>query len=126
MAIQIANNRYIIHDNPRDYFRLGGSAWMILTRSAAEVVVQESTALKMLVVGFAGGFWRDPVYEERLDCMYSALLSDIASNRIIEGNSRALSSLVSMPKEYNAFIIVTEPPSPAGCSKNILTGLSAQ
>lgn len=116
-------DRQRLYDGERDYFDLGGSAVMKLSRSAAIGVCRNAVARGLLVVRIEGGINRDRTFEARLDAIWEGADPPIDADTAEQNNSRAANFIRSQGQDYNAFII-TDTPLTGWRHREVATGSS--
>lgn len=98
-----------LYQSSRDFFEIGGSATMMLRRSAAIQVCREAVDEGLVVVKIEGGFWQPQRFEARLDGIWDGLDPPLDQVSARENNFHAESYINSRREAFNAFIITTAP-----------------
>jgi hypothetical protein len=93
----------------KDFFEIGGSATMMLTRHATVDVCREAVEWGLVVVKIEGGFWEPQRFEARLDGIWDGLDPPLDQAAARENNFHAESFIRSKPASFNAFIITAAP-----------------
>jgi hypothetical protein len=100
-----------LFDSPSDFFKLGGSAAMKLSATAAYNLCQEVSHRDILIIRIEGGIWSPGRFEARLDCIWDGLDPPVTRAEAIENNNDAAefvrieSTMVRQDSApYNAFI----------------------
>jgi Colicin-E5 Imm protein len=92
--------------DPKEYFRLGGHAHMVLTTHAALTVCDMLTERGIFVVGVSGGHWRHPGYEERHDYGWWHFPERDGHMSLQENNEAAKQEIVNDNVEFGADVFL--------------------
>lgn len=96
-----------LYTSAEDFFRLGGSSVMRLSRSAA-IDVCLTAASRGLVVGIVeGGIFHDPGFEARLDSVWSGYPVPITAEEAPANNRAAAEAIES--DQYETYIVQVLP-----------------
>ena len=102
-------DRQKLYNSASDYFDLGGSVVMQLSRAAAIDVCRKAAAKGLLVVRIEGGIKRDRTFEARLDAIWDGTDPPIDPDKAEQNNLRAADFIHLQHRDYNAFIVTDAP-----------------
>lgn len=98
-----------LYRDSEDFFRLGGSVTMRLTRAAACEVCEQAAAKGILVARIEGGVWQDPGFESRLDAIWDGADPPISTEDAHQNNLAARAFVEKQPSLHTAFILTAPP-----------------
>lgn len=90
-----------------DYFDLGGSAVMRLSREAAIAVCNKAVAYELVVVRIEGGVWHSPGFEARFDCIWDGAEPPVDVEGASKNNQAAANFIQSERAEYDVFVLTS-------------------
>jgi hypothetical protein len=95
------------YTSANDFFDLNGNIVMWLTREAAIEVCLVAIERDLLVMKIEGGFWLNPYFEARVDCIWDGYNPPNSRQRTIENNFDAAQFIRDEPPEHDLFVITT-------------------
>lgn len=103
MMIERRFKTSILYDVAGDYFVLDGNAVMRLTPKAAMRVCDMSTEYGKIVSIIEGGFFHNPKFEARRDCVWWR--PSIFNEDAVKAAKSAREFIKEKSEEHNAFIV---------------------
>lgn len=91
------------YEDSSEFFSLNGSVTMRLTREAAIEVCARAVSQGRVVSRIEGGIWRDPYFEERLDCIWGGV-DPPATKDVAERNNMEAQDFIKS-SEADVFLI---------------------
>jgi hypothetical protein len=97
------------YENSDSFFRMGGSASMVLTTAAARSACHQSLSHGLLVIRIEGGIWHDPGFEARIDCIWDGMYPPVGVTAAEKNNEAAAVFVEEEQSVHDAFVITTAP-----------------
>lgn len=97
------------YESAADFFLLGGSVGMRLSRLAALSVCKEAAANSLFVSRIEGGIWHDPKFEARTDCIWSGTRPPVSEMAAKRNNENAYKFIADASGIHDAFIVTVLP-----------------
>jgi hypothetical protein len=97
------------YESANDFYVLDGSACMRLTPPAAIDVCLQAAQHELIVFRIEGGFWLNPGFESRLDCIWESADPPMDVPRAEANGRNAAEFIREMSDEHDVFIITTVP-----------------
>lgn len=101
----MTKEKYILHEDSEDFFRLNGNAVMAFSRTAAKQIFEIAGSRGFAIMRYEGGILENGAFEARLDAIWDRYYLHSGLNFLEEGNRRAMIAIESEPENYNAFIV---------------------
>lgn len=98
----------ILYDRPLDFFELGGSGTIQMSRECARQVCLLAQAHRQVVLCIEGGIWHNPGFEARLDAIWDRdKFATYSKDDVQKTNEQAAESVGFDNKLCDAFIVTT-------------------
>lgn len=98
-------NRQHRYESSNEFFALGGSVIMKLSRDAAVDVCELAAQCGLVVARIEGGIWHFPGFEARLDCIWDGVDPPVELKVAEENNMEAANFIRSESEIHDVFII---------------------
>lgn len=102
-------NQSIRYSDAQSFFDLEGSVVMILTPAAAIDVCLTAADHGLVVARIEGGFWDEPSFELRRDCIWDGTDPPISIVDAIRNNKSAALFVNKESELHNAFVLTAPP-----------------
>ena len=102
-------DRKWLYTNERDFYELDGSVVMKLSPQAALNVCRSAASHGLVVARIEGGFWHNPGFEARYDCIWDGADPPLSVQAAIVNNNAAVKFVESESQMHDAFIITAPP-----------------
>ncbi len=100
------HNKSKLYSSASEFFSLNGNATMRLTPTAAIDVCRIATKKGILVLGVDGGVYKEPIFEAKINCSWSAKFkSPFTSEQLNNNNALAIEDIEADRNCCNAFIL---------------------
>jgi hypothetical protein len=100
------------YTSSEDFFSLGGSVVMKLTKEAALKVCEGAVEQGLVIARVEGGIWHAPGFEARLDCIWDGVDPPVDRREAERNNYAAAAFIRSESAEHDVFVLTA--PSMAG------------
>ena len=101
--------RYILHEDPEDFFRFGDKSVMLFSRAAAKRIFELAGSRGIEIWRYEGGILTNGRFEARLDAIWDRHHLHEGLEFLEKGNLRAATALKEGPENYNAFSVTGAP-----------------
>lgn len=105
------------YSQAKHFFELEGSVVMKLTADAAIDVCNTASRHGLMVVRIEGGFWHDPKFEARLDCIWDGMDPPVTLAQAKKNNQQAADFIRKKSDIHDVFILTA--PSIFGYSHRV-------
>ncbi|WP_081059619.1 colicin immunity protein [Burkholderia stagnalis] len=96
------------YDSSDDFFSLGGSVVMRLSKDAAISVCDRAKEYGLIVSRIEGGIWHSPGFEARIDCIWDAKIDPPVNDDLTEkSNLEAAEFIREESQVHDVFIVTT-------------------
>lgn len=102
-------DRNWLYTSEQDFYELDGSVVMKLSPQAALDVCRSAASHGLVVARVEGGFWQDPGFEARYDCIWDGADPPLGIQAAIANNNAAAAFVESKGQTHSAFILTTPP-----------------
>jgi len=102
-------DRRKLYTEERDFYELEGSVVMKLTPQAAANVCHSAVENGLVVARIEGGFWHDPGFEARRDCIWDGADPPLGLEAAAANNAEAAEFVEAQSEVHNAFILTAPP-----------------
>lgn len=102
-------DRGTLYTEEQDFYALEGNIVTLLVPKAAEAVCRSATAHGLVVARIEGGFWLDPGFEARRDCIWDGVDPPISVEAAVANNEMAAEYIERHGKVHGAFVLTTAP-----------------
>lgn len=98
-----------VYTSAEDFFALDGNIVMMLSSSAAIQVCAMSAGRNLVVFRLEGGFWHNPGFEARRDCIWDGTSPPLSMEAAEENNKAAAAYIRKKSPEHDVFVVSTSP-----------------
>lgn len=98
-----------LYSSHADFFALGGSVVMRLSPDAARDVCLQAAEHGLVVARIEGGFWLNPGFESRLDCIWDGADPPLSRADAHLNNLEAAAFIDEKAHNHSAFILTAPP-----------------
>jgi hypothetical protein len=102
-------DRAHLYSSHTDFFALGGSVVMRLSPEAAKHVCLNAATNGLVVARIEGGFWLNPGFESRLDCIWDGADPPLSQTAAHSNNLQAAAFIEAKAPEHSVFILTAPP-----------------